>query len=293
MSGGGATATIPAEPRDRLAEEPKEFRITPPSSWGIPDLREVLTYRQLIWFLAWRDVKVKYKQTAIGIGWAVVQPLTTTLVFTFVFSRIAHLNAGGLPYPVFVLSGLLGWSYFAGTVSAQTGAIADQQHLITKVYAPRLVYPLATLLPPLIDLAIGTIVLLALEVILGVALSPTLILLPLGLLVLAASSFAIGIWTSSLNVRYRDVRHLVPFAIQTLLLATPVVYPASAVPSGIREVLQFSPIAVGVSLTRLAMTGHGSLSIVQILTALMLVVGLASSGLVFFHRLEPMMADQV
>ncbi len=203
--------------------------IEPTHGWRALDLRELWAYRELVYFLAWRDVKVRYKQTALGIAWVVLQPLAAMAIFSIVFGRLANLPSDGVPYPLFVFAGLVPWFYFANATSTASGSLVANTNLVSKVYFPRLAVPLAAVLAGLVDLAIGLVLELVLARRFRRAATPRLLLVPLLVLLLALTALAVSIWLSALDVQYRDVRYAIPFLIQLWLFATPVVYPLSLV----------------------------------------------------------------
>src|SRR6266446_4585514 len=202
------------------------LRIEPPNTWFELRLQELWKYRELLFFLVWRDVKVRYKQTAIGIAWVIVQPLLTMLVATLFFGRLAKLPSQGLPYSVFCFAALVPWTYFSTALTAATNVVVDNQRVITKVYFPRLILPLSSVLSGLVDFAIAFVVLVAL--VLGYGLRPGMqaLWLPFLLLLALATALGIGLWLSALNALYRDVKYVTPFLVQFWMLASPVAYPS-------------------------------------------------------------------
>jgi lipopolysaccharide transport system permease protein len=229
--------------------------IEPDSGWLDVGARDVWAHRELLLFLTWRDLKVRYKQTALGAAWALLQPLFTVAIFTFVFSKLAGLQSDGIPYPVFVLAGILPWTYFSGAVTNASNSLVGSAYLITKVYFPRLIVPAAAALGGLVDLAVGSLLLLILMVAYSVPVATTVVLIPfiIGILVLLALSF--GLLFSAVNVRYRDVRHLLPFLVQAWMFLTPVVYSLSAVPAKWRWLMFLNPVTGLVTNVRAAMFG--------------------------------------
>lgn len=254
-------------------------------------LGELWSYRELLYFLVWRDVKVRYKQTLLGVGWAVVQPVTMMVVFTLVFSRVADVPSDGQPYAVFVLSGLVVWNYFAVALASGGGSLVANANLVTKVYFPRVVAPLAALLVPLVDLLIALGVLAAVLAWYGVVPSGRLPLaLPFLLLALVASLGA-SLWLSALNVRYRDVRYALPFLVQVWLYATPVVYPTGSVHGRWSWLLGLNPLSSAVTGFRWALLDTPAPDAGLLVASCAGTVLLAVGGLVYFSRVERRFAD--
>jgi lipopolysaccharide transport system permease protein len=268
-------------------------RITPSASWLDLHLGELVEYRELIGFLVWRDVKVRYKQTTLGVLWAVLQPLFTMIVFSVIFGRIAKLPSDGVPYPLFTLAGLLPWQLFASSFTGSANSLVGSASLITKVYFPRLVVPLATVAATLVDFAISLALLFGMMVYYHQPPAAAIVWLPLFLLLALVAAFGAGLWASALNVRYRDVQYVIPFAIQALLFVSPVAYSASLVKSPIaRFVYALNPMAGVIQGFRWALVGSpapGALMWPSVIVTVILLV----SGLVFFKRMEASFADIV
>lgn len=256
------------------------------------ELAELWAYRELLAVFVDRDVRVRYKQTWLGASWAVLRPLLTMAVFTVVFGRLAGLPSDGAPYTVFVLAAILPWTFFSSAAAAAAESLVGSQGLISKIYFPRLVVPLAPLGVAGVDLAVGLLVLVPLAAVKGSASMTALYLLPLGLLLLGLATVGVGVGLSALNVEYRDVRHLVPFALQVWLYATPVVYPVSIVPADWRWVVYLNPMAGAVEAFRAGIVGReADWEGVGISTAAAAVV--AGFALVHFARVERRFADIV
>jgi lipopolysaccharide transport system permease protein len=267
-------------------------RLQPVRGWSGVALREIWRYRELLFFFVWRDVKVRYKQTLLGAGWAVIQPVMTMVVFTVFFGNLAHVPSDGLPYAVFSMIGLVPWTYFAAAMSASSTSLGAYQHIISKVYFPRLIIPLAAVIAPLVDFAIAFAVLVALMAWYGVIPGAAVVWLPVLMLLAVATAAAAGVWLSALNVRYRDVRYVVPFAVQLWLFATPVAYPASLVPPRWRAVYGLNPMAGVIEGFRWALGGGtppGALTLVSAAVVAVLLV----SGIAQFRRLEGTFADLI
>jgi lipopolysaccharide transport system permease protein len=219
--------------------------IEPPRGWTSIDWAEIWRYRELLYFLTWRDIKVRYKQTVLGAAWAVLQPLLTMVVFTIFFGRLAGLSSktGGIPYPIYVYAGLLPWTFFANALSGSGSSLVGSSNLITKVYFPRLVIPLATVGAGLVDLAVSLVVLLVLMAFYGTALSWQLVLAPFFLAGIILAAAGVGSLLAALTVAYRDFRYVVPFMVQIWMFVTPVIYPLSIIPERWRWLLSLNPMA--------------------------------------------------
>lgn len=267
--------------------------IEPPRGFLAPDLREIWRYRELARFLVWRDLKVRYKQTLVGGAWAIVQPLGTMAVFSLFFGRLAGLPSDGLPHPIFYYCALLPWTYFAGALQNATNVVVDHRHIITKVYFPRVLLPVAPVAAGLLDFAIAFGVLLALLAAYGRVPPPTIVIVPLLVLFVALTALAAGLWLSALNSYYRDVRHAVPFLIQLLLFASPVAYPSSLVPGRWRWLYDLNPMAGAIESFRWAVTGAGRPPGTSLLLGGAVVLLVLVGGLAFFRRIEQTVADIV
>ena len=266
--------------------------IRPPSSWASLGLKELWQYRELLYFLVWRDVKVRYKQTALGAAWAVIQPLFMMLVFSLFFGRLAKLPSDGIPYPLFTFAALLPWQLFAHALTESSNSLVANERLITKVYFPRLVVPIAAVLGGLVDFAIAFALLLGLMGWYGVVPGIQVLALPLLLLLAVMTALSVGLWLSALNVKYRDVRYTINFLIQFWLFATPVAYPSSIVPERWRALYGLNPMAGVVEGFRWALFGTEpprAMLAVSALVVLFLLVG----GLYYFRRMEQQFADIV
>ena len=253
-------------------------------------------YRELLYFLVWRDVKVRYKQTALGVAWILLQPILSTVVFTLLFGILLNVPSAGVPYPVFVLAGLLPWTYFSGALGRTSTSLVNSANLITKVYFPRLVIPLSAVLSGLVDFAVTFVVLVVLMVVYRITPTPGLVLLPLFLLLAIVTALGFGLWMAALNVRYRDVTYLVPFLLQIWMYLTPVVYASTLIPERFRWLLALNPMAAVVMGFRWSLLG-GTLAdapptnLLIISTSLALVV--LATGAVFFRSTERTFADVI
>ena len=280
-------------PGAKLAVNPVSMRIEPPRGLFNLHLGELWAYRELLYFFVWRDVKVRYKQTLIGVLWVVIQPLMTMGVFTIFFGRLAKLPSQGLPYPVFYFAALVPWAYFSTALSSCTNIVVNHQQVITKVYFPRLVLPLAAVCSPLIDFCIGLIVMLALTLSFGIRPPATVLLLPVLIVLAVFTALAVGLWTSALNALYRDVASVIPFAVQFWMFASPVAYPSSLVPQRWRALYGLNPMAGVIDGFRWALTGQGQPPGPLMLVSAAMVTVLLIGGLIFFQRMEGDVTDRV
>tara|TARA_B100000929_G_scaffold223816_1_gene180155 strand:+ start:50 stop:940 length:891 start_codon:yes stop_codon:yes gene_type:complete len=271
----------------------RAIEIEPSRGWEALDLRGVWEYRELVWFLIWRDIKVRYKQASLGIAWAVIQPVMTMLVFTLIFGRLAQLPSDGLPYPVFTFTALLPWQLFSGALTGSANSVVNSASLISKVYFPRLVIPIASVMATLVDFTISFGVLLGLMAWYGISLRLAVVVLPLLVMLALAIALAVGLWASALNVRYRDVRHVMPFVVQFWLLASPVAYSTSLITSPTwRAVYSLNPMVGVIEGFRWAVLGSTPPSVLVVPSVLVTGVLLAG-GLFFFRRTEASFADVI
>lgn len=267
--------------------------IRPSRGWVSLHLHDLWEYRELLYFLVWRDVKVRYKQTALGVAWVVLQPLATTLIITFVFGNLARMPSDNLPYAVFALAGLVPWNYFAGAIGRGGQSLVGSANLISKVYFPRLIIPVSSVLAGLVDLAVVMALLLALMVGFGVAPTPAILTLPLFLLLAVATALGVSLWLAALNVQYRDIGYLIPFLVQFWMYATPVVYPSTLIPEQWRALYGLNPMAGVVEGFRWALFGTGQAPGAMLAISMAMVTVLLVSGAYFFRRMERIFADIV
>jgi lipopolysaccharide transport system permease protein len=267
-------------------------RIEPQRGFSLR-LAELWSYRELLYFFVWRDVKIRYKQTAIGVLWVVLQPLLTMLVFTLFFGKLARMPSQGLPYPVFYFAAVVPWMYFSVALVAATNVVVEHQRMITKVFFPRLILPFSAVLSGLVDFAIGFVVLIIFTLSYGIRPTAAVLLLPVFLLLAVLTALGMGLWLSALNALYRDVRYLIPFVVQFWMLASPVAYPSSMVPERYRWIYGLNPMAGVIEGFRWALTGRGQApgSVLIASTTMMCII--AFSGLLFFNRMETTVADRV
>jgi lipopolysaccharide transport system permease protein len=270
--------------------------IEPSPAWRLIHLHDLWTYRELLYFLVWRDVKIRYKQTVLGAAWAIIQPVASMIVFTVFFGRLAGLEArtGGVPYPVFVYAGLLPWTFFANAVTTAGNSVVGNQNLVTRVYFPRLIIPLAAVVQGLVDSAIAFVILLGIMLYYGLMPGPELLLLPAVMAMNVAAAAAVGLILAGLTVTYRDFRYIVPFAVQLWLYLTPVIYPVTIVPEDWRWLLALNPMAGLVEAFRFCLLGSavafdpGPFAVSALAT-----LGLLLVSIVYFRRLERRFADVV
>ncbi len=257
------------------------------------DLKAVWEYRELLYFLVWRDVKVRYKQTAIGAAWAILQPLLTMAIFTVVFGHFAKIPSDGLPYPVFAYTALLPWTYFSQSIGRCGNSLVGNASLITKVYFPRLIIPLASVMPPAVDLLWSFLILLGMLTWFGIAPSWGMLALPLFVLLGLLTALAIGLWLSALDVRYRDVSYVIPFLVQIWMFASPVAYPVSLVPERWRLLYSLNPMAGVIEGFRWALLGTHSPDFGVMAASAVVVLALLLGGTVYFRWMERSFADVI
>ena len=267
--------------------------IRPSSGWVPLRLKELWEYRELLYFLVWRDVKVRYKQTVLGAAWAVIQPFFTMVVFSIFFGRLAGIPSDGLPYPLFAYCALLPWQLFSHAMTESGNSLVANQNLITKVYFPRLVIPISAVLAGLVDFGIAFLVLLGMMAYYGMVPTMAVVTLPLFILLAVSSALAIGLWLSALNVQYRDVRYTIPFLTQFWLFSTPIAYPSSLVPEGWRVLYGLNPMAGVVEGFRWALLGTSNAPGPMLAVSVAVVIVLLIGGLFYFRRMEKTFADVV
>lgn len=257
------------------------------------DLVELWQHRELVYFLIWRDIKVRYKQTVLGVAWAVVQPLASMLVFTLFFGRLAGLPSDGVPYPLFALAALVPWALFAQGLSQAAASVVGSEDLIQKVYFPRLVIPIAAVGAGALDFVFGLLVLVAMMLGYGLLPSVHVLWLPLFVVLALAASLGVGLWLAALGARYRDVRHTIPFLTQLWLFATPIAYPSSLVPERWRPLYGVNPMVGVVEGFRWGLLGVDTGPGLTIAVSVAVTVGILVGGAVYFRRVETIFADVV
>jgi lipopolysaccharide transport system permease protein len=269
------------------------FRIEPGRGWAPLKLKELWQYNELLYFLVWRDVKVRYKQTLIGAAWAILQPLLTVVIFTLFFGRLAKIPSDGLPYPVFALAAMLPWSYFSQAITRSGESLVGSSHLISKVYFPRLIIPISAAVAPLVDFAISFVLLLGLMAWYGIVPTWGVLALPLFVLLTLFTALTIGLWLSALNVRYRDIRYAIPFLTQIWMFVSPVIYPISLIPERWRLLYSLNPMAGVIEGFRWALLGKESPDFRVIALSAAVVIVLLFTGAAYFKRMERTFADVV
>lgn len=268
--------------------------LRPPQGWTSFNLRDLWQYRELIYFLTWRDLKVRYKQTLLGASWAILKPFLTMVVFSIFFGRLAQVPSDGLPYPIFAYTALLPWELFNNALQVASRSLVGNAHMITKVYFPRIILPLSAIMSGIVDFGIAFIILIGMMVYYGFSLTPAVWTLPLFLLLALVTALGVGLWLSALNVLYRDIGYITPFLTQFWLFITPIAYPASLVPEKWRMLYALNPMTGVVEGFRWALLGTqqsapgGMLAVSTGISILLLV-----SGLFYFRRMERYFADIV
>jgi lipopolysaccharide transport system permease protein len=274
----------------RSPSEGQLILIKPTKGWRSLDLTELWAFRELFWVLTARDVKVRYKQTVLGFAWAIIQPVMLMVVFSIFFGRLAKMPSDGYPYPIFVFAGLLPWTFFANAVSSSGSSLIGSAQLVSKVYFPRLIIPMASVGGGLIDFAIAAGVLLLLMIYYGFGLTINLLMLPLLVAVLILVAVGIGTLLSALTVAYRDFRYVIPFMVQLWLFVTPVVYPTSIVPQDWRWLLNLNPMVGIIEGFRSAFLG-GSFDFVALASSLVVAAVMFTIGVAYFEKVERRLAD--
>lgn len=293
------TTTSPAEfPASQpLEPNPPAVVIQPTRGLASLQLPAVWQYRELLYFLVWRDIKVRYKQSVLGVLWIIIQPVVSMVIFSVIFGGLLNVPSGGVPYPIFAFAALLPWNYFAGSLARSSTGLVDSAHLITKVYFPRLIIPIAGVLSGLVDFAIAFLVLVGLMLYYGVAPTLAVVLLPAFLLLALLTALGFSLWLSAFNVRFRDVKHLIPFLVQTWMYATPVIYGSTLIPERFRFLLGLNPMTGVVEGFRWALLGQqlaeaqppGPLFALSVAITLLVLAG----GLIYFRATERTFADIV
>ena len=281
-----------ASPEAHVLPDEPVVVIEPSKSWVPLNLRDLWAYRELFYFLTWRDVKVRYKQTALGATWAILQPLCTMIVFTIFFGRFAGVPSDGIPYPIFAFAGLLPWTFFSNAISNSGNSLVGSQNLITKVYFPRMIIPGAAVGAGLVDLAIAFGLLVAMMIYYQTAITANILMLPVLTVLLTLLAIGVGMWMSGLNVKYRDIRYALPFLIQLWMFASPIIYPPSMVPEQYRWLLALNPLTGIIDGYRSALFGRAfdwtAIAFSTVITLTVLVYSAYT-----FRRMEKSFADIV
>jgi len=270
-------------------------RIEPSRGWGSLELRNLWEYRELFYFLVWREVKVRYKQTVIGAAWAMIQPLMTMIIFTVVFSHFVRVPSDGIPYPIFAYTGLLPWTYFSSAINRTGNSLLADANLIRKVYFPRLILPLSAVTAPAVDFLFSLAVLAGMMMWFRIAPTWGVLALPFLLLLALLTALAVGLWLSPLNAQYRDVTHIIPFLVQVWMYACPVIYPVSLVPEKWRVLYSLNPMVGVIEGFRWALLGkeNSAIGLTAMAVSALVVVMLLCGGVNFFKRMERSFADIV
>jgi lipopolysaccharide transport system permease protein len=269
------------------------IRIEPASNRLTLGLKELWEYRELLYFLVWRDVKVRYKQTAIGAAWAIIQPFLTMVIFTLVFDKFAKMPSNGLPYPIFSFAALLPWTYFSRSLNQSVLSVVSNANLITKVYFPRLLLPIAAIFGGLIDLAISFIFLLGMMIWYGITPGWAILTLPVFVLLTILTALSVSLWLAVINVRYRDVGQAISFLVQIWMFVSPVAYPVSVVPEKWRLLYELNPMVGVIEGFRWALTGSDKPPFPPIILSTIIVCVLLYGGILFFKKMEETFADEV
>jgi len=267
--------------------------IKPSYGWSALNLHDLWTYRELILFLTWRDLKVRYKQTLFGASWAILQPFLTMVVFSIFFGNLAEIPSDGVPYPIFSFTALLPWTLFSKALQDASKSLVASSHMITKIYFPRMILPLSAVLAGLVDFFIAFAVLIGMMFYFGIMPTANVWMLPLFLLLALITAIGVGLWLSALNVLYRDIGYVIPFLTQFWMFITPIAYPSSMVPEKWQAIYAINPMAGVVDGFRWALMGTGQPPGLMTLVSSLVAVVLLISGMFFFRRMERLFSDMV
>jgi lipopolysaccharide transport system permease protein len=285
-------SSAPSHSTYTLPDEPV-VTIQPNRSLTALDFGDLWAYRELLYFLTWRDVKVRYKQTVLGASWAILQPLLTMLVFTLLFGRLAGIQSGSIPYPVFSYAGLLIWTFFANAVTNSGNSLVSSANLITKIYFPRMIIPGAAVAAGLVDFAISLLILIPLIAYYRITVSLAIVMIPLLIALATLLALGVGMWLSALNVKYRDIRYAIPFLIQLWMFASPVIYPASLLPAKWRWILMLNPLTGIIENFRIALFGQQSFAWTSLGISAVVTIFVLLYSAYSFRRMERHFADIV
>jgi lipopolysaccharide transport system permease protein len=267
--------------------------IKPSRGWVLLRVKDVWAYRELLYFLVWRDLKVRYKQTVLGVLWAVIQPFFLMVVFSLFFGKLARMPSEGIPYPIFAYAALLPWSYFAQSLTSCSNSLIGSSHLITKVYFPRLIIPISSVISGIVDFAISFSILLAMMFYYKIFPNLMILLLPFLILMAMATALGAGLWLTALNVKYRDIRYTTSFLTQFWFFATPVVYPSSLIPERWRLLYGLNPMVGVIEGFRVALLGKGQIVGPMFMVSVIVILFLLITGMFYFRRMEKMFADVI
>jgi len=280
-------------PGKRSGEAIPVLEIRPFRGWAGPNLHELWRYREVLYVFMWRDIKVRYKQTVIGAAWVVIQPLLTMLIFSIFFGLLLGVPSQGFPYPIFAFTALLPWQFFVKALTEASTSLVMNERVVSKVYFPRLLVPLAVVLAGLLDFAIGFVILLGLMLFFGISLSWTALAVPAFLLLAVLTASGVSFWLSALDVKYRDVRYTLVFLAQVWLFATPVIYPASIVPEAWRALYGLNPMVGVVEGFRWSLLGSVTPDIPMLIVSTVVIVVVFVGGVIYFNQTERTMADVI
>ena len=267
--------------------------IKPSHGWAALDLRDLWLYRELVFFMTWRDLKVRYKQTLLGASWAILQPFLTMVVFSIFFGNLANVPSDGVPYPIFSYTGLVPWVLFSKALQDASRSLVANSHMITKVYFPRMILPLSSVMAGVVDFLIAFVVLLGMMVFFNISPTVNIWVLPLFLLLALVTAVGVGLWLSALNVLFRDINYILPFLTQFWMFVTPVAYPSSMVPSEWQVIFALNPMTGVIEGFRWALLGTGQPPGISTLVSSIVAVFLLISGMFYFKRMERLFADMV
>jgi lipopolysaccharide transport system permease protein len=273
--------------------EKERIVLRPSSGWSSLDLGDIWKYRELLFFLTWRELKVRYQQTLLGAAWAIIQPLMQMVVFTFIFGGIARMTSEGIPYPIFSYTALLPWGLFAKSLTDAGRSMVMNRNMITKIYFPRLIIPMASVFSGLVDFAIAFVILLGLMIYYHITPTQAIWLLPVFMLLAIVAALGVGLWLSAMNVQYRDVGHVLPFLTQFWMFVTPVIYPASRIPAKWQLLYSLNPMTGVVEGFRWALLGTSGAPTSMMAVSAAISVILLIGGLFYFRRMERTFADMI
>lgn len=289
-----SAAALPKDAPSADADDLPVILIEPVRGWVPINLRELWAYRELLVFFTWRDIKVRYKQTVLGAAWAILQPVFTMIVFSFFFGRLAKIPSDGIPYPIFSYTGLLPWTFFAGGLANAARSVVRDANLVKKVYFPRLIVPISSVIGGLPDFLLAFLVLLGMMVYYGIyPTGASIVWLPVFLLLALVTALGVGLWLAGLNAQYRDIGYVVPFLVQFWMYITPVIYPASLLDQPWRTVYGINPMVGVVEGFRWALLGKGNAPGPMMLLSAAMALAILISGAYYFRRLERTFADVV